>query len=79
MIGAIIVLGIVFGTLLHCELTNPNSRIRCHLWCRKHGLKLKERLGPECATFWSGEDEIGNEYGPGEDGEPVKIKEGGDK
>lgn len=46
MIG-VIVLGIVFGTILYCELTN-----------------------------WSGEDELGNEYGPGEDGEPVKIKEG---
>lgn len=79
MIGAIVVLSIVFGTLLYCELTDPNSWIRCRLWCRKHGLKLKERPGPECATFWSGEDGLGNEYAPGEDGEPVKIKEGGDK
>ena len=78
MIG-VIVLWIVFWTILYCELTNPNSRIRGHLWCRKHGLKLKERLGPECATFWSGVDELGNEYVPGEDGEPVKIKEGGAK
>ena len=74
MIG-VIVLGIVFGTILHCELTNPNSRIRCRLWCRKHGLKLKERPGPECATFWSGEDKYGNEYVPDGNGKPCKISE----
>lgn len=76
MIGGIIVLVVVFGALLHFELADPNSRIRCRLWCRKHGLRLKERPGPGCATIWSGEDGLGNEYVPGEDGEPVKIREG---
>lgn len=79
MIAGLIALVLIVATLLHCELSNKNSRTNNWLWCKKHGLKLKERIGQECATFWTGEDELGNEYGPGEDGEPVKIRKGGAK
>lgn len=73
MIAGLIALVLIVATLLYCELSNKNSRTNNWLWCRKHGLKLKERIGQECATFWSGEDGDGNEYVPGENGEPVLI------
>ena len=50
------------------------------IWCRRHGLKLKEAVSPigGGVTFWWGEDAAGNQYIPDEEGNPELInKEGG--
>lgn len=78
MIAGLMAFVLIVATLLYCELSDKGSRTNNWLWCRKHGLKLKERVGPECATIWFGEDKYGNEYMPDENGEPCKISEAAD-
>lgn len=54
---------------------DKDGRFMQWLWCRKHGLSLREEvtaLGGG-AILWWGEDADGNQYIPGADEKPFKI------
>ena len=61
-------------TLLFAMFMHPCSEIRTRLWCRRYGLKHREWTGPECATFWCGEDSQGRTFVPDGDGKPMEVR-----
>ena len=75
---ALVVLA-AFGIVFAIEATERGGRLWQKRWCKRHGLAMREQVTPlgGGATLWWGEDAGGNEYVPGADDEPVKIKEGG--
>jgi len=73
VIAVIAVLVAVVVSILVAEASDGNSRLRSWIWCRKHGLRLREQatcLGGG-AVFWWGEDSNGRAYIPGRGGAPV--------
>ena len=72
-IMAVVIVAVFAADVVREELRDPNSRINSARWCRRHGLKMLEWIGQECAQFWCGEDADGNCFAPGSDGEPQYI------
>lgn len=76
MASVIIIVLLIVGCVAYCELMNPTSKVSNWIWCKKHGLRLKEypsAIGGG-VIFWCGVDEYGDEYIPDENGNPRKLE-----